>query len=673
VNTTSTVISTRSTESEKVNQTSYLKEDNCENKYFVNNTLCHSPASPASSILSSSSTSDNHLSASGSSQYKSLHTTSPPQQHQLAQNNNKIHKCKQCMFVCNYKEDYWAHQREMHIKPERLLECTKCSFVTEYKHHLEYHLRNHIGSKPYKCNQCEYACVNLSMLRSHMKSHSKSIQYNCADCSYSTKYYNSLKNHIEKFNHSILVLSNEDNQANSNNSSEVNDLTQFTAQNGLNNDLLRSLTHFSANTQQLPSGNTMNHSTSNKRKKIDENETSLLTNKSLSSSLSSSSSSSSTSSSSSSSSSLPSSPNYFKNLPINTSLNATPLLNATQLMESIFARQPNPILNPFFLNANQSQIPQVDQQALNQQLQLQLTLAAAAAASASANNGSNLMFPIDTLSYNSFPQQDLLQRHLLQQQQKNQQHQEQLEMLSLLKPLFQSNTAMTANAENFLKKRKMSEEIFSSSSSSSSSPTGASNNQRNAKKSSKNIDQFEYLKSSNQIRPKHSNNAEHERDNEDEDVNVDDVSEQNENQLHQTNSKHQGGKNDKKQLYECIKCELLFRNYDMYLAHEKLHELEQISKLNEQQQQQQQSSKASPPIADNLVACKTNINTNGDFFNQKASQHQQQQMMMMPTNGELKCDHCNIQFTNILQYFFHIQTIHQTNLVSNPSNVQLIH
>ncbi len=127
---------------------------------------------------------------------------------QRATSHSKMHKCKQCDFICVNKEDYWLHQRHMHIKPEKLLECTKCQFVTEYKHHLEYHLRNHMGSKPYKCTQCEYACVNLSMLRSHSKSHSKAIQYNCAECSYSTKYYNSLKAHMDKLGHTCLKNTN---------------------------------------------------------------------------------------------------------------------------------------------------------------------------------------------------------------------------------------------------------------------------------------------------------------------------------------------------------------------------------------------------------------------------------------------------------------------------------
>lgn len=64
----------------------------------------------------------------------------------------EMYKCKQCVFVCLTKEEFWQHQRT-HIKPEKILTCPKCPFVTEYKHHLEYHLRNHMGSKPYKCSQ----------------------------------------------------------------------------------------------------------------------------------------------------------------------------------------------------------------------------------------------------------------------------------------------------------------------------------------------------------------------------------------------------------------------------------------------------------------------------------------------------------------------------------------
>ena len=91
-----------------------------------------------------------------------------------------------------------------------MLQCPKCPFVTEYKHHLEYHLRNHFGSKPYKCERCNYSCVNKSMLNSHMKSHTNVYQYRCADCTYATKYCHSLKLHLKKYNHNAATVLNPD-------------------------------------------------------------------------------------------------------------------------------------------------------------------------------------------------------------------------------------------------------------------------------------------------------------------------------------------------------------------------------------------------------------------------------------------------------------------------------
>jgi len=112
-------------------------------------------------------------------------------------NKSRKYKCKQCEYVATCKQDFWEHSKS-HIKSEKLLTCPKCNFVTEYKHHLEYHLRNHFGSKPFKCAKCNYSCVNKSMLNSHMKSHSNIYQYRCADCSYATKYCHSLKLHLRK-------------------------------------------------------------------------------------------------------------------------------------------------------------------------------------------------------------------------------------------------------------------------------------------------------------------------------------------------------------------------------------------------------------------------------------------------------------------------------------------
>lgn len=121
----------------------------------------------------------------------------------------KTFKCKQCEFVAVTKLSFWEHSKE-HIKPEKMLCCRKCPFVTEYKHHLEYHMRNHLGSKPFQCSQCSYSCVNKSMLNSHLKSHSNVYQYRCADCNYATKYCHSLKLHLRKYKHSPAMVLNID-------------------------------------------------------------------------------------------------------------------------------------------------------------------------------------------------------------------------------------------------------------------------------------------------------------------------------------------------------------------------------------------------------------------------------------------------------------------------------
>lgn len=124
-----------------------------------------------------------------------------------SQGKVKVFKCKQCEFVAVTKEDFWRHSK-VHIKPEKMLNCPKCPFVTEYKHHLEYHLRNHFGSKPFKCPNCSYTCVNKSMLNSHMKSHTNIYQYRCQDCNYATKYCHSLKLHLRKYSHKPAMVLN---------------------------------------------------------------------------------------------------------------------------------------------------------------------------------------------------------------------------------------------------------------------------------------------------------------------------------------------------------------------------------------------------------------------------------------------------------------------------------
>ncbi|XP_012273252.1 protein hunchback [Orussus abietinus] len=130
-----------------------------------------------------------------------------------SQGKVKTFKCKQCSFSAITKLEFWEHSR-CHIKAEKLLTCPKCPFVTEYKHHMEYHLRNHYGSKPFKCDKCSYSCVNKSMLNSHLKSHSNVYQYRCANCSYATKYCHSLKLHLRKYSHKPAMVLNADGSPN---------------------------------------------------------------------------------------------------------------------------------------------------------------------------------------------------------------------------------------------------------------------------------------------------------------------------------------------------------------------------------------------------------------------------------------------------------------------------
>ncbi|KAI4504657.1 hypothetical protein M0802_000207 [Mischocyttarus mexicanus] len=126
-----------------------------------------------------------------------------------SQGRLKTFRCKQCQFTAVTKLEFWTHSR-VHIRPDKLLACPNCPFVTEYKHHLEYHLRNHYGSKPFKCDKCTYTCVNKSMLNSHLKSHSNIYQYRCAECIYATKYCHSLKLHLRKYTHLPAMVLNAD-------------------------------------------------------------------------------------------------------------------------------------------------------------------------------------------------------------------------------------------------------------------------------------------------------------------------------------------------------------------------------------------------------------------------------------------------------------------------------
>uniref|UniRef100_A0A6A7FQ81 Protein hunchback-like n=1 Tax=Hirondellea gigas TaxID=1518452 RepID=A0A6A7FQ81_9CRUS len=134
---------------------------------------------------------------------------SPP----AKQKKSKKLVCKTCGNVAENEEEFYNHRRT-HISEEKQLNCKFCYFLTQYKHHLDYHMKNHTGSKPFRCKQCDYSCVNKSMLNSHMKSHSNFYSYRCQDCSYEAKYMHALKCHCRKYSHRAQPVINPDGSIN---------------------------------------------------------------------------------------------------------------------------------------------------------------------------------------------------------------------------------------------------------------------------------------------------------------------------------------------------------------------------------------------------------------------------------------------------------------------------
>lgn len=540
---------------------------------------------------------------------------------QTTTSHTKMYKCKQCVFICMNKEDYWLHQRQMHIKPEKLLECSKCPFVTEYKHHLEYHLRNHMGSKPYKCTQCEYACVNLSMLRSHSKSHSKAIQYNCAECSYSTKYYNSLKAHMDKFNHTC--------------STTVNSKIDPKTKTQMINQHQKTAASFSSSSSTCSSSSFDNHyiSTTNQTmvnnrksasKKIQHNDGSV---------------NSSNSSVSSTSSSLSSSPNWTSQLNINPNHSAkqqlssdsiSPQINfntaaalaaaamAYQQQQPSFLMNPALLLNPHSLGSLVDQSNDTDQintvintlkqlnetnsdataynnnnnqfNLMQQQMQIQMALAMA------ANNPNIQQF--SNIFSDIYSQQQIQQ----QQQQKNQQDQL---LLAYLQQTNQADAFQIPTHLNLNNKRVNTDNI-SDTSKRQTVEQLSNDSQINSKAFKCGLCKSRF--GSKKDLKKH--------------VSLNHTKSENSDELSSPSD------TTANPLYECFKCELIFRNYEMFCAHKMLHEI-----------QEQKLTDNSKVDIDKEVSKVNAINQeNAEFFN---------------------CSQCGISISNALQFYIHLQTCHQ--------------
>lgn len=548
---------------------------------------------------------------------------------QTTTSHTKMYKCKQCVFICVNKEDYWLHQRQMHIKPEKLLECSKCPFVTEYKHHLEYHLRNHMGSKPYKCTQCEYACVNLSMLRSHSKSHSKAIQYNCAECSYSTKYYNSLKAHMDKFNHtcSNSTINSSSMTTGSKTKTPIINQHQKTAASFSSSSSTCSSSSFD-NTYTTTTNQTMTNSRKSVSKKMQQNDGSV---------------NSSSSSVSSTSSSLSSSPNWTSQLNINPNLTAkqqlssdsiSPQMNfntaaalaaaamAYQQQQSNFLMNPTLLFNPQSLGSLVDQSNDTDQinamintlkqlndtnsdattqnnnnnqfNLMQQQIQIQMALAMA------ANNPNIQQFS------NIFS--DIYSQQQIQQQQQQKSQQDQL-LLAYLQQTNQTEAfqipTLSDNHLNLNNKRVNTD----NNSDISKRPTIETINSK----------VFKCISCKTRFGSK-KDLKKHVSLNHTKTENIDELSSPSDTTTHP--------------LYECFKCELIFRNYEMFCAHKMLHEIQEQKSTDD-------SEAAADTDTDKEVSKVNAINReNGEFFN---------------------CSRCGISVSNALQFYIHLQACHQSD------------
>ena len=87
------------------------------------------------------------------------------------------------------------------------------------------------------------------------------------------------------------------------------------------------------------------------------------------------------------------------------------------------------------------------------------------------------------------------------------------------------------------------------------------------------------------------------------------------------------------QLFECVKCELLFRNFDMFVKHKKLHE-----------------SSGDAVIGDVQVDAPRDQANN--------------------SNGMelIKCSLCNVECSSAIHYLIHVKTEHQLDFNSNLNN-----
>ncbi|XP_075526691.1 uncharacterized protein LOC142558442 [Dermacentor variabilis] len=95
-------------------------------------------------------------------------------------------------FMLGSPEQYQSlvsTQRKLHS-------CRLCTYVTEYKKQMKSHLRTHAGVRPYRCHLCPDAFTDSSTLKRHVRSHTGERPFSCIHCGTSYSRRDHLTNHM---------------------------------------------------------------------------------------------------------------------------------------------------------------------------------------------------------------------------------------------------------------------------------------------------------------------------------------------------------------------------------------------------------------------------------------------------------------------------------------------
>jgi len=263
---------------------------------------------------------------------------------------------------------------------------------------------------------------------------------------------------------------------------------------------------------------------------------------------------------------------------------------------------------------NNSSSPNSSFNLIQQQMQLQLAIAAAAA-SAPNSQFSNPAFS------------NILSELYLQQQQQQQQQQQDLLLATYLQPLLFQQQQQSATPQPQLNKASNKRSIDDISNMDEKKETDSCSSKPKLFKCTEcklKFDDKKELKKHAKIHNS-ANSVESNKP----------LSQAHPNELNNKTSNSSNSKNrgttESAQLYECVKCELLFRNYEMYCAHKSLHQVNE-SKEN------------------------SNVETDNKQPDEQIDQ--------------LKCLQCGMSMPNAIQYILHIQTFHsQHQLQSNSDQI----